>query len=100
MLPALQAVRSCRVLGALAVANDCVWCEHLMAGRAVAFSFGLTLNIRRGTNAVFWNSLFRENFFGDAGLSKAAERGRKGANGRVWGPRCKNLFLGCAITRN
>jgi hypothetical protein len=40
-----------------------------MAGRAVAFSFGLTLNRRRGTNAVFWNSLFRGDFFGDAGLS-------------------------------
>jgi len=40
-----------------------------MAGRAVDFSFGLTLHIRRGTNAVFWNSFFHENFFGDAGLS-------------------------------
>jgi hypothetical protein len=67
MLPALQAVSSCQLQ--LPVANDCVWCEHLMAGRAVILSFGLTLNRCRCTNSVFWDSLFRGDFFGDAGLS-------------------------------
>ena len=60
MLPAQQAASSwpCQ----LPVANDCVWCEHLMARRAVVLSFGLTLNRRRGTNALFWSSLFRGDF--------------------------------------
>jgi hypothetical protein len=66
MLPALQAVSSWRCQSVascqLPVANDRVWCEHLMSGRAVDLSFGLTLNRRRGTNALFWSSLFRGDF--------------------------------------
>ena len=62
MLPDRQAVSSWSCQLPLPVANDCVWCEHLMVRRAVVLSFGLTLNRWRGTNAVFWSSLFRGDF--------------------------------------
>ena len=61
MLPDLQAVSSWGA-SPLPVANDCVWCEHPDARCAVVLSFGLTLNRRRGTNALFWSSVFRGIF--------------------------------------
>ena len=61
MLPDLRAVSSWDA-SPLPVANDCVWCEHLMSRRDVVLSFDLTLNRRRGTNALFWSSLFRGDF--------------------------------------
>jgi hypothetical protein len=64
MLPALQAVSS---WGELALPVAC--CQTtafdasiLIARHAVVLSFGLTLNRRRGTNALFWSSLFRGDF--------------------------------------
>ncbi len=58
MLPALQAVSSWRCQ----LPTTAFGASILMARRAVVLSFGLTLNRGRGTNAVFWNSLFRGDF--------------------------------------
>jgi hypothetical protein len=67
MLPALRAV--CKLVVAVASCQR----PHLVrasdGGTRCGFSFCLTLNKWRGTNAIFWNSLFCEDFFVYAGLS-------------------------------
>ena len=65
MLPDQQAVSSRRCQLTLPVASCqtiAFGASILMARRAVVLSFGLTLNRRRGTNALFWSSLFRGDF--------------------------------------
>ena len=62
MLLGLQAVSSWRCLLPLPVANDSVWCEHLMARHAVGLKFSLDIEQVARYECCLLDSLFRGDF--------------------------------------
>ena len=70
MLPDPRAVSSWGLPGLpLPVANDCVWCEHLMSGRACRLKFWLDIEQTARYECSLSEFSVPWGFFCDAGLS-------------------------------
>jgi len=69
MLPALRAVSSWGCQLPLPVANECVWCEHLMSRRACGFKFWLDIEQTARYECSLLEFSVPWGFFCDASLS-------------------------------